>query len=174
MAFADLMAELREADDSPATWRPVARTLARLASQGRGTQLRALVAELAELRPSSEWGAGFAEALCTVGNALDRSLRDDQARAELVTMAASTDWQRVLPLLTDWITPTELAQHTAIHKAQLSRVLANMQANDIVEVQRGQTDGRRRFFRLTLRGARLVEETGLGTAETVREERLEA
>lgn len=159
MAFSELLADLDGGDE--AAWRPVARTLAQLASQRRGTQLRALVAKLAEVEAGSEWGAGFADALCTVGAALDRALREDDARAELVTLAASTDWQRVLPLLDDWITPSELSERTAIHKAQLSRVLANMHANDIVEVQRGQTDGRRRFFRLTLRGQRLVQETGL-------------
>lgn len=169
MAFSALMAELETAENEEAAWRPVARTLAQLASQGRATQLRALVAELSQLTPRTEWAAGFAEALRTVGSALDRSLRDDQARSELVTMAASTDWQRLLPLLDDWITPTDLAARTAIHKAQLSRVLANMHVNDIVEVQRGITDGRRRYFRLTLKGQRLVEETGLGPVEPVPE-----
>jgi len=164
MALSEWLAELDGVEDKEAAWRPVARTLAQLASQRRGTQLRALVAQLAEVRPGTEWAEGFAEALRTVGTALDRALREDEARAELVTMAASTDWQRVLPLLDDWISPTDLAERTSINKAQLSRLLANMHANDIVEVQRGQTDGRRRFFRLTLRGQRLVQETGLGPA----------
>ncbi len=174
MAFSELIAELETAEDQEAAWRPVARTLAQLASQGRGQLLRALVAELAELSPKTEWAAGFAEALRTVGTALDRSLRDDQSRVELLTMAASQDWQRILPLLGDWITPTQLADRTQMHKAQLSRALANMHANDLVEVQRGLTDARRRYFRLTLRGQRLVQETGLGPAETDPAERLEA
>ncbi|MEN0064864.1 MAG: hypothetical protein AAGA48_22150 [Myxococcota bacterium] len=168
MAWSEWLAELEDAEDPKAAWRPVARTLARLASTGRGTQLRALVAELAQVQAGTEWAEGFAEALRTVGGALDRSLREDQARAELVTMAASHDWQRLLPWLQDWITPTELSEHTAMHKAQLSRVLANMHANHIVEVQRGQTDARRRFFRLTLRGQQLVQATGLAEAPTDR------
>jgi len=171
MAYGRLLEGLDGTDDQRAAWRPVARIIAQLASQGRGAQLRALVAELSGVEPRSEWSAGFAEALLTVGAALDRTLRDDQARAELVTLAASIDWQRLLPLLVEWITPTELAECTSIHKAQISRVLANMHANDIVEVERGTTDARRRFFRLTLRGRRLVEETGLGP---VLSEQLEA
>jgi len=161
MAYARLLEDLESAEDEEAAWRPVARTVAQLASQGRGTQLRALVAELAQIHPRSEWAAGFAEALRTVGAALDRTLREDQARAEFVTMAASLDWQRLLPLLQDWITPSDIAERTGLHKAQVSRVLANMHANDIVEVERGTSDARRRYFRLTLRGQRLVDETGL-------------
>lgn len=166
MAWSEWLAELEQAEDDREAWRPVARTLAQLASAGRGSQLRALVAELATVKPTTAWADGFAAALQTVGAALDRSMRDDHAHAELVTMAASTDWQRILPCLDDWTTPTEIVERTGLHKAQLSRALANMHANDLVEVERGQTDGRRRYFRLTLRGQRLVEAVGLASRPT--------
>lgn len=174
MAWSEWLAELEQAEDDKAAWRPVARTIAQLATTGRGSQLRALVSELSTVSPGSEWADGFAEALLTVGAALDRAMRDDQARAELITMAASHDWQRVLPWLRDWITPTELVAHTSLHKAQLSRVLANMHANDIVEVQRGQTDARRRYFRLSLRGQRLIEAAGIASADEASPETVEA